>query len=83
MCGLTRSVIAVAHGDVAGALGFHPGGVLVVLLLLGSMLGAALAAATGRAPLWSRPAYRRAVEVTALACLAAGLARPLWSAWSA
>ena len=33
-CGLTRSVVALAHGDLAGSLYFHPLGVAVVLALL-------------------------------------------------
>jgi hypothetical protein len=79
MCGLTRSVIALAHGELGASLAFHPGGVLVVLMLLGSVLGAAFAAVTGRRAISARPGYWRAMEATALACLAAGLARALWS----
>ena len=33
-CGLTRSVVALAHGDPVGSLYFHPLGVAVVLALL-------------------------------------------------
>ncbi len=33
-CGLTRSVVALAHGDLGGSLYFHPLGLLVVLALL-------------------------------------------------
>lgn len=80
MCGMTRSVIALAHGELGASLGFHPGGALVVLMLIGSMLGAALAAITGRRPISSRPGYWRAVQATTLVCVAAGLARALWTA---
>jgi hypothetical protein len=77
MCGMTRSVIALAHGELGASLAFHPGGVLVVLVLLGGILGAVFAAVAGRRPISARPGYWRSVEVTALACLAAGLARSL------
>jgi hypothetical protein len=80
MCGMTRSVIALAHGEFGASLAFHPGGVLVVLVLLGSMLGTAFTAVTGRRAISARPGYWNAVEVTALTCLAAGLARSLWHA---
>ena len=33
-CGLTRSVVALAQGDLAGSLHFHPLGTAVVLALL-------------------------------------------------
>ena len=33
-CGLTRSVVALAHGDLAGSLYFHPLGAAVVLALV-------------------------------------------------
>ena len=33
-CGLTRSVVALMHGDLAGSLYFHPLGVAVVLALV-------------------------------------------------
>lgn len=33
-CGLTRSLSSLLHGDVLGALVFHPGGLLVAAVLL-------------------------------------------------
>lgn len=40
-CGMTRSVVALLHGDISGALRFHALGP-VVLLLLGAAWGAAV-----------------------------------------
>ncbi len=37
-CGLTRSVVALAHGDLAASLYFHPLGVAIVVGLLAIML---------------------------------------------
>jgi hypothetical protein len=34
-CGLTRSVVAAAHGDLGQALAFHPLGLAILLVLLG------------------------------------------------
>lgn len=77
-CGMSRSVVALVHGDLAASLGFHPGGALIVALLMASLVGAAHAALTGGRQLASRPGYWRMVEMVALVCLAAGLARYTW-----
>lgn len=66
-CGLTRSFVALAHGDLDAAFRFHPAGpVLFAALALG--LVAALAALVRRTPpLVERRGFVRAFEaVTAL-----------------
>ena len=77
-CGMTRSVIAVVHTRFATSLAFHPGGLLVVLSLLGSALAIAALAVTGRRPLSSRAYFWKLVEGVALICLLLGIARWLW-----
>jgi len=52
-CGLTRSVVSFLHGDVAGAIAFHPLGPLVVAALALAVLVGPLSAqlhARGWAP---------------------------------
>src|SRR5213082_114107 len=40
-CGLTRSVVSLAHGDLAAALTFHPLGPLLIVGLLGVLIAEA------------------------------------------
>jgi hypothetical protein len=39
LCGMTRAVVAAAHGHVIESLRFNPGGILVVLLALAIIAG--------------------------------------------
>ncbi len=77
-CGMTRSVIAFAHGDLGLSLGFHPGGFLMAITMVGSAIGVAFLALTGGRPLASRPNYWRLVEGIALVCVALGVGRWLF-----
>lgn len=74
-CGMTRSYVALLHGDVLGSFRWHPAGPLMVLC---SVLAVAVIAWSGirrRRPLWDRRAFRAALHGLALVVLAAGLAR--------
>ena len=52
-CGMTRSLVALAHGDLAGSLFFHPlGPVVAVVAVLVWVRG--LEVATGRPPVLGR-----------------------------
>ena len=72
-CGMTRSVVALLDGDIAGSLTYHPGGFLIALGLLLTCAGVIAAAVLGRRPMSSSRWYWRAVEVIAVVCLIAGL----------
>ena len=83
-CGLTRSVVALAHGDLAGALFFHPLGPLVAAGLVAAAMSSVVvhtaapcgvSRAVGRAR--ARLADRRLRA--ALTWLAAGLVVALWA----
>lgn len=74
-CGMTRSMIALVHGDIVASLAFHPGGILIATLLVAGVGGALAAAVLGRAPVSVRPAFRRLVEGVALTCMALGAGR--------
>ena len=74
-CGLTRSVVALAHGDARASFGWHPAGPL---------LAAAAAFLAGlvpllwlrrKRPLWGRRGFVRALEALALVSLLGGVLR--------
>jgi hypothetical protein len=67
LCGMLRSLIAVAHGDLISSLRFHPAGVLMAATLV----GAAVLAARGQAR------ALRWLELGAAASIAMGLLRAL------
>lgn len=71
-CGMTRSFVALAHGDVGAAIDFHPAGPLLFVAMLG-FLGAVIAVAVRRAqPLFERRRVVVAIEAIALLCVAIG-----------
>ena len=49
-CGLTRSVVALAHGDLSGAWFFHPLGPLAVAAISCALVGPLVARAASRSP---------------------------------
>jgi hypothetical protein len=51
-CGMTRSIVHLCHGDLAGACRMHPLGPVLFALLVGTLGGATIAVARGRDPLW-------------------------------
>lgn len=76
-CGLSRSFVALFHGEPGHAFRFHPvGPVLAVatLMVLVAVLGLAIA---GREPLWGRPVFTRALTFVAGSAFLAGVARML------
>jgi hypothetical protein len=71
-CGMTRSFVAFAHGEIGEALRAHPAGpLLFVALVLGAAL-ALRAAIAGAAALHTRPDVLRGAEAIAIACIAGG-----------
>ena len=74
-CGMMRSFVALAGLDLTGALALHPAGPLLALLYLGTGLAAAIAAVRGGPVVLSRPRVVGLLQVAAVACLVAGVAR--------
>jgi hypothetical protein len=74
-CGLTRSFVALAHGELAAAVRFHPAGpVLFAALAVG--LVAAIAAGVRRTrPLVERRGFVRAFEAVTALTLVVGVIR--------
>jgi uncharacterized protein DUF2752 len=52
LCGMTRAVVAAAHGHLASSLSFNPGGILVLLLGLAALVRPTLLTRL-RLPQWS------------------------------
>src|SRR5262245_56695051 len=49
-CGMTRSFVALAHGNVAGAFGFHPAGPLLAAAMVACVIAIAIAWVRGARP---------------------------------
>ncbi len=76
-CGLTRSFVALAHGDIGAAFIWHPAGPML-FLAMGIFALTAFMALARRAPaLADRPAVRWWMQAIAVAVVFLGLARSL------
>ena len=53
MCGMTRAVVAAAHGDVIDSLRFNPAGIVLLVVAVVLVLRPAFARAAWRIPLWA------------------------------
>lgn len=51
-CGMTRSVLRLARGDVLESIRFHPLGLVVAALAAAVLVGGVAGALTGRDPVW-------------------------------
>ncbi len=52
LCGMTRAVVAAAHGHLASSLSFNPGGIFVLLLAVAAVVRPSWLT-TARLPIWS------------------------------
>jgi hypothetical protein len=71
-CGMTRSFVALAHGDVAAALRFHPAGPLLFLAMAVFLVIVAATLIRRGRPVVERPSFVFAFESITLICLAIG-----------
>ncbi|MCE9636078.1 MAG: DUF2752 domain-containing protein [Planctomycetes bacterium] len=51
-CGMTRSVLHLAHGEMIESMRFHPLGIFVGAFVVAMAFGAARSLITGRDPVW-------------------------------
>jgi len=72
-CGMTRSFVALAHGDLAAALRFHPAGPLLFAAMLGFLCAAVVALVRRRPPLVERRDFLRGFEAVVVICLVIGI----------
>lgn len=77
MCGMTRSFVALLHGDAAGSFAAHPAGPFLALAMAALVVAVGAAAMRRARPITGRPGFLRAFEGLALATLVAGAV----SAW--
>lgn len=73
LCGMTRSFVAIAHGQLDRALAFHPGGPILFLATVATLIAVVITAARRARPLTERPRFLLALESIALACVALGI----------
>ena len=74
-CGMSRSFVALAHGQLGAALSFHPAGPLLFVAMLIAVAAILVAALRGARPLSLRPSFLQAMNFVALGSVLAGAAR--------
>lgn len=79
MCGMTRSFVALAHGDAGAALRFHPAGPLLFAAMLVFAAGAVVALVRRSPPMVDRRRFMRGFEAVVVICLVVGLSRMMRS----
>lgn len=79
MCGMTRSFVALAHGDAMAALRFHPAGPLLFAAMLVFAVGAVIALLRRSPPMVDRRGFVRGFEAVVAICLMVGLSRMMRS----
>jgi hypothetical protein len=72
-CGMTRSFVALAHGDVAAAFRFHPAGPLLFVAMLVFLGATVVALVRSRPPLVERRRFMRGLEAVVVICLVIGV----------
>jgi len=72
-CGMTRSFVALAHGDVPAALRFHPAGPLLFAAMMVALIGFVTVFVRRSRPLVERRRFAIAFEAVALVCLTIGV----------
>lgn len=78
-CGMTRSFVALAHGELGAALRFHPAGPLLFSAMAAFLVGAVVIACRRSQPLLERRRFLRAFEVVLLVSLAIGICKMMRS----
>lgn len=72
-CGMSRSFVALAHGDVARAFAFHAAGPLLFAAMVVFLVAVTAAAIRRAPPLFARPRFLFAFQSVAITCLAIGV----------
>jgi hypothetical protein len=73
LCGMTRSFVALAHGDLAASIRFHPAGPLLFVAMAVFLAVAVTVAIRRSRPLVERRGFVISFQTVALICLAIGM----------
>ncbi len=73
MCGMTRSFVALAHGDLSAAVGFHPAGPLLFVAMVSLVVAVTASWLRRTPPVLSRRRSLAALEIIALLGVAIGI----------
>lgn len=72
-CGMTRSFVALAHGELASAFRFHAAGPLLFAAMAAALVAIAIAGVRRGPPVVERRGFRRALEIVAAICGVVGV----------
>lgn len=73
MCGMTRSFVALAHGDLGAAFRFHPAGPLLFVAMVVLVAAVAVSAVRRTRPLVERKRFLFAFQAVVFTCIAMGV----------
>jgi Protein of unknown function (DUF2752) len=73
MCGMTRSFVALAHGDPLQALRFHPAGPLLFVAMIALVIAVSVIAVRRAQPLVDRQRFLQVFQAVAVLTLALGV----------
>ena len=76
-CGMSRSLVALAGGDILVAFGFHPAGPLLALWMLVALPWIVFTVVRRARPALDGPAFGWSLRAVAVVCVVAGLVRGL------
>ena len=76
-CGLSRSFVAMLHGDLVASFQFHPAGPLMVVFVAAAGAWMVIAGLRRSPPVFERRAFGRSLHWVAVIGLAAGFLRYL------
>ena len=71
-CGMTRSFVALAHGDALAAIRFHPAGPLLFVAMAVALMAIVMAFLRRGQPLVERRSFVTAFEAIVVVCMAIG-----------
>ncbi len=74
-CGMTRSFVALAHGELAAAVRFHPAGPLLFAAMVAALIALGVVWIRGTRPLAERRGFLIACEAVAVVSVMLGVVK--------
>ncbi len=72
-CGMTRSFVALADGELGAAVGFHPAGPILFAAMVAFLVAVVVVWARRAPPLFARRRFLVGFEAVVLVCMAVGV----------